>query len=82
MKLKLNIWRQSSADAQGEMKHYDLDNVSPDMSFLEMLDVLNEELNEKGEEPVAFDSDCREGICGMCGLMINGQAHGPEVTTT
>ena len=59
-----------------------LDDVSPDMSFLEMLDVLNEQLNAKGEEPVAFDSDCREGICGMCGLMINGQAHGPEVTTT
>ena len=82
MKLKLNIWRQANSEDKGGMHTYDLDNVSPDMSFLEMLDVLNEELNEKGEEPIAFDSDCREGICGMCGLMINGQAHGPEVTTT
>ena len=64
------------------MHTYQLSDVSPDMSFLEMLDVLNEELNAKGEEPIAFDSDCREGICGMCGLMINGDAHGPEVTTT
>src|SRR4029079_11855901 len=66
----------------GAMATYQLDEVSEDMSFLEMLDVLNEELIGKGEEPVAFDSDCREGICGACGLMINGQAHGPEVTTT
>ena len=64
------------------MHTYVVDDISPDMSFLEMLDVLNEELNEKGEEPIAFDSDCREGICGMCGLMINGDAHGPQVTTT
>ena len=71
--------RRASA---GAMVTYQLDDVSEDMSFLEMLDVLNEELIGKGEEPVAFDSDCREGICGMCGLMINGQAHGPEVTTT
>ena len=60
------------------MHTYELDDVSPDMSFLEMLDVLNEKLNAEGEEPIAFDSDCREGICGQCGLMINGQAHGPE----
>ena len=64
------------------MHTYQLADVSPDMSFLEMLDVLNEQLNDKGEDPIAFDSDCREGICGMCGLMINGDAHGPEVTTT
>ncbi len=82
MKLTLKIWRQADAQATGEMRTYELDGVSEDMSFLEMLDVLNEQLNAKGEEPVAFDSDCREGICGTCGLMINGQAHGPEVTTT
>ena len=82
MKLTLKIWRQANASATGAMHTYKLDNVSPDMSFLEMLDVLNEDLNAKGEEPIAFDSDCREGICGMCGLMINGHAHGPEVTTT
>ena len=82
VKVTLNIWRQPEASAQGSMHTYELDEVSEDMSFLEMLDVLNEELNAKGEEPIAFDSDCREGICGMCGLMINGEAHGPEVTTT
>lgn len=82
MKLTLKIWRQADATAQGALQTYELDGVSEDMSFLEMLDVLNEELNEKGEEPVAFDHDCREGICGSCSLMINGQAHGPEVTTT
>ncbi|NYD40841.1 succinate dehydrogenase/fumarate reductase iron-sulfur subunit [Nocardioides panaciterrulae] len=82
MKLTLKIWRQANATAQGAMHTYDIDGVSGDMSFLEMLDVLNEDLIAKGEEPVAFDSDCREGICGTCGLMINGQAHGPEVTTT
>lgn len=82
MKLTLKIWRQTSGQAQGELVTYPIDGISQDMSFLEMLDVLNEELIAKGEEPVAFDSDCREGICGMCGLVINGQAHGPEVTTT
>ena len=82
MRLTLKIWRQPNAESAGAMQTYELDSVSPDMSFLEMLDVLNEELNAKGEEPIAFDSDCREGICGMCGLMINGDAHGPEVTTT
>lgn len=82
MKLTLKIWRQPSATEAGELKTYDVDDISSDMSFLEMLDVLNEQLNEQGEEPVAFDSDCREGICGMCSLMINGEAHGPEVTTT
>ena len=82
MNLTLKIWRQADADSQGAMHTYQVSDVSPDMSFLEMLDVLNEQLNAQGEEPIAFDSDCREGICGMCGLMINGDAHGPEVTTT
>ena len=82
MRLTLKIWRQPNEASDGAMHTYDVDGISEDMSFLEMLDVLNEELNAKGEEPIAFDSDCREGICGMCGLMINGEAHGPEVTTT
>ena len=82
MKLTLKIWRQADATAEGAMHTYELDGVSSDMSFLEMLDLLNEQLVTSGEEPVAFDSDCREGICGMCGLMISGKAHGPEVTTT
>ena len=82
MRLTLNIWRQPDTASEGKIHHYEINDVSEDMSFLEMLDVLNEELNAKGEEPIAFDSDCREGICGMCGLMINGEAHGPEVTTT
>ena len=82
MRLTLNIWRQADATSDGRMHTYQLDDVSPDMSFLEMLDVLNEDLNAKDEEPIAFDSDCREGICGMCGLMINGEPHGPERTTT
>ncbi|MFW6774595.1 succinate dehydrogenase/fumarate reductase iron-sulfur subunit [Nocardioides sp. CPCC 205120] len=82
MKLTLKIWRQPNTATAGAMHTYELDGVSEDMSFLEMLDVLNEKLNTTGEEPIAFDSDCREGICGMCGLMINGEAHGPEVTTT
>lgn len=78
MKLKLKIWRQKNAADKGRMADYDIDNVSPDMSFLEMLDVLNNGLIEKGEEPVAFDHDCREGICGACSLYINGEAHGPD----
>jgi succinate dehydrogenase / fumarate reductase iron-sulfur subunit len=82
MKLTLRIWRQQDAASAGAMHTYEVDDISPDMSFLEMLDVLNEDLNARGEEPVAFDSDCREGICGMCSLMINGEPHGPEVTTT
>lgn len=83
MKLNLKIWRQKNANDKGKLVDYSLDNVSPDMSFLEMLDVLNNELIEKGQEPVAFDHDCREGICGMCSLYINGEAHGPgrEITT-
>ena len=82
MNFTLSIWRQAGPGAAGKMVTYQLGGVSGDMSFLEMLDVLNEGLIAKGEEPVAFDSDCREGICGMCGLVIKGKAHGPEVTTT
>ena len=86
MKLKLRIWRQANANAAGRMVEYNLDGVSEDMSFLEMLDLLNEDLTIKGEEPIAFDHDCREGICGMCGVVINGAAHGrtssPVPTTT
>lgn len=78
MKLTLKIWRQKNAKDQGKIVEYKVDNVSPDMSFLEMLDVLNEDLVNKDEDPVAFDHDCREGICGMCSLFINGQAHGPD----
>jgi succinate dehydrogenase / fumarate reductase iron-sulfur subunit len=80
--LTLKIWRQPDAASAGAMHTYAIEDVSADMSFLEMLDVLNEQLNARDEEPIAFDSDCREGICGMCGLMINGEPHGPEVTTT
>jgi len=76
MKLNLKIWRQENTQAQGGFANYELDGVSPDSSFLEMLDLLNEDLIEKSIEPVAFDHDCREGICGMCSLMINGVAHG------
>lgn len=78
MKLTLKIWRQKDANDKGKIVDYKLNDVSPDMSFLEMLDVLNQELIEKNEEPVAFDHDCREGICGMCSLYINGRAHGPD----
>ncbi len=82
MKITLKIWRQPGPTAPGSMQTYEAHSVSEDMSFLEMLDVLNEELTAAGQDPVAFDSDCREGICGMCGLVINGEPHGPEVTTT
>lgn len=82
MKLKLHVWRQSGPQAGGRMVTYEAPDVSPDMSFLEMLDVVNEGLIEKGEEPIVFDHDCREGICGACGMMINGVAHGPESGTT
>jgi len=78
MKVTLKIWRQESAKAKGALKSYKLDNVEEDMSFLEMLDMLNEELAIKGERTVEYDHDCREGICGQCSLVINGQAHGPE----
>src|SRR3989475_7431377 len=82
MRLTLHIWRQKSASHAGRIVRYEHAQVSPHMSFLEMLDVLNEELIAKGEEPIAFDHDCREGICGMCGFMINGIAHGPRRSTT
>ena len=83
MNLTLKIWRQKNASDKGSMVDYKVSDISPDMSFLEMLDVLNEQLINKDEEPVAFDHDCREGICGMCSLYINGEAHGPDrgVTT-
>ncbi len=83
MNLTLKIWRQKNAQDKGRMVDYQISDISGDMSFLEMLDVLNEDLNNKGEDPVAFDHDCREGICGMCSLFINGEAHGPDrgVTT-
>ena len=76
MKLTVKIWRQDGPAAPGKLVTYEVDDISEDMSFLEMLDVLNENLNDNGEEPVAFDSDCREGICGMCGVVINGRPHG------
>src|ERR1700743_518265 len=82
MKLKLKTWRQKSRKDAGKFVTYPVDNVNPDMSMLEALDVLNESLILKGEEPVAFEHDCREGICGSCGFMINGIAHGPLPATT
>jgi len=78
MNLTLHVWRQPSAQAEGKFVSYAAPGISPDMSFLEMLDVVNEGLIEKGDLPIAFDHDCREGICGSCGMMINGVAHGPE----
>ncbi len=81
MKIKLKIWRQKNKESKGGFKTYDHGHVSPDMSFLEMLDVLNTDLIKKNEEPVHFDHDCREGICGMCSLYINGRPHGPLQTT-
>ena len=77
MNLTLKVWRQAGPDAEGSLREYQATDISPDMSFLEMLDVVNERLIERGEVPIAFDHDCREGICGSCGLMINGVAHGP-----
>src|SRR5450432_3505309 len=82
MKLTLHIWRQRNASEKGRMVRYEVADANPEMSFLEMLDVLNESLIAKGSEPVAFDHDCREGICGMCGFMINGVAHGSQRLTT
>jgi succinate dehydrogenase / fumarate reductase iron-sulfur subunit len=82
MNLKLRVWRQHDPSDRGRMVTYAVEDVSPDASFLEMLDVLNEKLILDGDDPVAFDHDCREGICGMCGLMINGVAHGPSRATT
>jgi len=82
MNLTLKIWRQANANAKGKMETYQMQEVSPDMSFLEMMDVLNEELIDKGIDPVAFDNECREGICGMCSMFINGEAHGPDRLVT
>lgn len=82
MEFKLQIWRQKNRGAPGRFATYEVNNISPDMSFLEMLDVLNEDLTLKGEDPVAFSHDCREGICGSCGVYINGRAHGPLRGTT
>ena len=82
MKLKLNVWRQKNGASKGEFVSYDANDVSRDMSFLEMLDVLNEELMGKAQDPIAFDHDCREGICGACSMVINGRPHGPQKNTT
>ncbi len=82
MKLTLKIWRQKNAKAKGRFETYQMDNVSPEMAFLEMLDALNKRLAEEGKEPVAFDHDCREGICGSCGMYINGHPHGPVPAVT
>ena len=82
MKLILHVWRQKNPATAGRMVRYEANDVNPDMSTLELLDVVNEELTLKGEEPIAFEHDCREGICGSCGFMINGIAHGPQAATT
>ncbi len=82
MNLTLRVWRQGTRQRHGRLVSYAVEDVSPDMSFLELLDVVNDGLIRKGEDPIAFDSDCREGICGMCSLVINGVAHGPERATT
>jgi len=82
MKLKLKVWRQKNCHSAGKFVNYEIDGVSGDMSFLEMLDELNVKLTKKGEEPIAFESDCREGICGSCNMVIDGQPHGPEKGTT
>jgi succinate dehydrogenase / fumarate reductase iron-sulfur subunit len=82
MNLTLKVWRQANAIAKGKMETYPIAGVSPDMSFLEMMDVLNEQLMGQGIDPIAFDHDCREGICGMCSMFINGEAHGPDRLVT
>jgi succinate dehydrogenase / fumarate reductase iron-sulfur subunit len=81
MNLTLQVWRQSGPESEGRLTEYKATDISPDMSFLEMLDVVNERLTEQGQQPIAFDHDCREGICGSCGMMINGVAHGPAKAT-
>ena len=82
MHLTLHVWRQKSPTERGGFVRYETHGISPHMSFLEMLDVVNEDLAGKGEEPIAFDHDCREGICGMCGMVVNGRPHGPRALTT
>ncbi|OYN91352.1 succinate dehydrogenase/fumarate reductase iron-sulfur subunit [Parenemella sanctibonifatiensis] len=82
MNITVRVWRQANAEAKGHMASYQVADVSEEMSFLEMLDMLNEQLTHAGEDPIAFDHDCREGICGACGVVINGIAHGPQQTTT
>ncbi len=82
MNLTLKVWRQKSNNAEGKLVNYQVKDISPDMSFLEMMDILNEQLIVKGDEPIAFDHDCREGICGMCSLYINGRPHGPKDRVT
>jgi len=82
MNLTLKVWRQKNAKTKGQLVTYNVKDISPEMSFLEMFDVLNEDLLRQGQEPIAFDHDCREGICGMCSMFINGRAHGPEKGTT
>ncbi len=82
MNLTLKVWRQQNAKDKGKLETYSIDNISPDMSFLEMMDVLNEKLIKDDKDPVAFDHDCREGICGMCSMFINGRAHGPQTGVT
>ena len=82
MNLTLKVWRQANSESKGKMETYQISDVSPDMSFLEMMDVLNEQLMTQGIDPIAFDHDCREGICGMCSMFINGEAHGPDRLVT
>ena len=82
MKLTLNIWRQENAEAEGRFERYEVDDIDPDASFLEMLDVLNDRLVVEGKRPIAFDTDCREGICGSCSLVIDGIPHGPRQVTS
>ncbi|MGB1277110.1 MAG: 2Fe-2S iron-sulfur cluster-binding protein, partial [Nannocystaceae bacterium] len=82
MKITVRVWRQKGPDAPGHMEEHNIPDVDPDMSFLEMLDVLNERLIESGKVPIAFDHDCREGICGACSMVINGSPHGPRKATT
>jgi succinate dehydrogenase / fumarate reductase iron-sulfur subunit len=82
VKINLKVWRQANAQSEGSFKSYTVNNIQPDLSFLEVLDMLNERLTLQGEVPVEFDHDCREGICGSCGMMINGQAHGPQQRTS
>jgi succinate dehydrogenase / fumarate reductase iron-sulfur subunit len=82
MKFNLKVWRQKNANTEGKLVDYTIDNINADMSFLEMIDVLNDNLVRKGEEPIGFDHDCREGICGMCSMYINGRAHGPHHAAT